>query len=175
LTPCFPCGDEDGIRNFYWKLIPARLRPESHELWIDNDIVITDRIKKIDDWLVGSTGLIGTGFNRDYGRFAKTMPDVTLAYCAGMFGLPPGFDLETKIVEVVGNRTITGFDEQGLVVRIVTGIDNFLTLEQKDMALLSERWRPKVMRGFPHGLHFARVNRFDFHHSWRAYRFVVMP
>lgn len=169
--------DEGRVRNFCWKLVPLRLRPGAHELWLDNDIILRDRLAGIDNWLTKNTGLIGTGFNSDYGRFAdklaSDLPDKE-TYCAGLFGLPPGFDFAAEVVKHI-DKPLRGFDEQGLVSLVVTSIPDFVVLGQRELALLNERWRPRGLGGHPNGLHFARANRFDDHVYWRAYKIAVTP
>jgi len=81
---------------FAWKLVPVRLRPDGHELWVDNDIVICGKIPQIDEWLQSDTGLISEGRYPNYGRFADQIPE-SLKTCAGLFGLPPYFDFAEKI------------------------------------------------------------------------------
>lgn len=168
-TFLFIDDDEGKIRNFSWKLMPPRLRIGSHELWVDNDIVIRDRVKGIDKWLEGKTSIIGKGFFPDYGRFVDKMAGKK-SYCAGLFGLPPNFDFGKSIVELCENKPLKGFDEQGLVAMVVTSFSDYIVLDSDSLALLSESWMPKGVKWYPNALHFARANRFDNHKCWRAYK-----
>lgn len=170
----FVDDDEGKVRNFCWKLMPPRLRLESHELWIDNDIIIRDRIEGIDRWLEGQTSIISRGFCHDYGRFAKSM-QFKDPCCAGFFGLPPNFDFLSEITRLCGGQPLKGFDEQGLVSVIVTSIKDYIMLSHRDLVLLSETWKPRPDFWFPKGLHFARSNRFTNHASWRIYKAGIMP
>lgn len=172
----FKDDDLGRVRNFCWKLVPARIRIESHELWIDNDIVVRGRIEGVDNWLNSNTSMISKGFNKDYGRFSEH-PDVVdkQACCAGFFGLPPNFDFLKEIKRLCGDVELEGFDEQGLVSLIVTSIDGFIILKQREMVLLSETWKPRPNFWMPNGLHFARSNRFDNHAAWKIYKKAVMP
>jgi hypothetical protein len=166
--------DEGKIRNFCWKLIPARLRPHGHELWVDNDIIFRDRLPTIDRWLMMQTVIISSGFNRDYGRFTGLLQNDE-PYCAGLFGLPPNFDFEAAIIGACGGQPLTGFDEQGLVALVVSKFFDRLVVPQEEMALLSEMWKPMGIRWFPMGLHFARANRFSDHFCWRLYKASHAP
>lgn len=76
-----------------WKLSPPRLDKESYELFIDNDVVIRERLPQIDEWLTSSKGIIseGQGRKRMYGCFDSFIPE-QIHVCAGVFGLPPFFD-----------------------------------------------------------------------------------
>ncbi len=168
--------DEGKVRNFCWKLMPTRLRLNAHELWIDNDIIIRDRIEAVDKWLNSNTSLISRGFNKDYGRFIDC--DVLLdnpACCAGFFGLPPHFDLLKELNHLIGKEPLSGFDEQGLVSLIACSFKNYYLLSHRDMVLLSEIWKPRPDFWFPSGLHFSRSNRFNDHVAWRIYKTAVMP
>lgn len=168
----FVDSDENKIRNFCWKLIPARICQESHELWIDNDIVIRDRISKLDYWLSQKTSIISTGFYRDYGMFSNLIT-AEQAYCAGFFGLPPNFDFEKEINYYCKDKILKGFDEQGLTTLIATSIKDYIVLSQQDITLFSEHWRFKTSDYAPSGFHFARANRFDWHKSWKSYKTLV--
>lgn len=173
-TFAFVDDDEGKIRNFCWKLMPPRLRLESHELWVDNDIIIRERIEGIDRWLQGSTSIISRGFCHDYGRFAKSM-QFKDSCCAGFFGLPPNFDFQSEINRLCDGKPLKGFDEQGLVSVIVTSIEGFIMLPHRDLVLLSETWKPRPDFWIPKGLHFARSNRFTNHVSWKLYKTAIMP
>ncbi len=178
IDPPFKFIDDDRGRvvNFCWKLMPPRIRPETHELWVDNDIIIRGRIKAIDDWLTKNTAIISKGFNKDYGVFKKHPLLIKQdAYCAGFFGLPPNFDFLQSIKDLCADKPLEGFDEQGLVSLIVAGFEDKIVLSHRDMVLLSETWKPKPDFWFPQGLHFARANRFDNHVSWNIYKTAIMP
>lgn len=166
--------DEGLVRNFCWKLIPPRIRIDAHELWVDNDIIIRDRIARIDQWLMTDAAIIGTGYNPDYGQFINVVKS-NYVHCAGFFGLPPDFDFQEALSVVCDGRKLTGYDEQGVVTHIVTRTKNYISLPQSDLALLSEYWSHRGVRWFPNGLHFARANRFDGHKSWKSYKLAITP
>ncbi len=148
-----------------WKLVPPRLRPDAHELWIDNDIVIMERIATIDQWLGLNTGIIssGIGRNRMYGRFDKAVPD-HLHLCAGLFGLPPQFDFERAIFWAKDELPLGGYDEQGLTTSIVTSIDGLLIVPPVDLLIVEDVAElPSIL---PKGLHFVGANRKPWHRAW---------
>jgi hypothetical protein len=165
------------VRNFFWKLIPQRLRIDAHELWVDNDIVFFDRVDVIDNWLNQSTGIISEGFNKDYGRFGSypELKNKEEAYCAGFFGLPPHFDFATEIKKLAGDEPLKNFDEQGLVSLVVSRFENYIVARPRNLVLLSETWKPQDDFWFPKGIHFARVNCCDSHVSWRTYKLLTTP
>lgn len=160
-------------KNFAWKLIPARLRPSAHELWIDNDIVIRERIAEVDTWLQSNCAIISHGHNPDYGRFSG-MVNKTL--CAGFFGLPPDFDFRSEIVRHCAGQPLWGFDEQGLVSLIVSSMEHLVVpRERLDMAgVWCPPWRARRMTP---NVHFARANQRDEpkHPAWRYYKIMMMP
>jgi hypothetical protein len=163
---------------FVWKLVPPRLRPESHELWVDNDIVIRDRIPEIDEWLKSNTGLISVGFYPDYGIF-KDRISSDFKSCAGLFGLPPNFDFEDKILEHCNGRVLQGYDEQGLVTLIVSEMEGYVRVSIDHMrSLAPERklWDyPLGMRDWPIGMHFHHTNHSGWHCPWSTYKLLTIP
>lgn len=170
----FKNTNDGKVRDFFWKLVPPRLNMFGQELWVDNDIVIRDRVNSIDTWMYANTALLGSGFNRDYGCFEEEIK-FGPAYCAGIFGLPPNFDFQSEINRWCNGREINGFDEQGLVVGIASSVNNFVCVPQNEMPLLSEHWAVRGIRNLHNGMHFARANRFDNHRSWRYYKFSTTP
>ena len=160
-------------KDFAWKIIPPRLRIEAHELWVDNDLVIRDRIPAIDDWLAINTGIISKGFSSCYGRFAdKIDPDVDC--CAGFFGLPPHFDFGAWIIEACKGEPLVEFDEQGLVVYTVSKLPDFIVVPYFNLRMWGH-WQSEFNSSFPEGIHFCGANRTDQLRSWDYYRATSMP
>jgi hypothetical protein len=156
------------INNHCWKLCPTRLRPDSHELWIDNDVIIRDRIPEIDDWLSKNVPIISTTHSQEmYGRFR---PDVSNC-CAGFFGLPPNFDFQTKLLEGCDGTPLDGFDEQGLVVSIVTKEKDWIPIHTWN--LNQTGWFAKFTMECP-GYHFIRLNT-GTNSAWESYKILSLP
>jgi len=57
-----------------WKMYPPRLRPEGHEIVLDNDVLIFSRIKEIDLFLSGNYTLMLRGRARAYGKYDHKVP-----------------------------------------------------------------------------------------------------
>jgi len=153
-----------------WKLIPPRLNPAQHELWIDNDLVLTQRIEEIDEWLSSSTGIICEGKHRLFGRYDWA---VISGYkiCAGLFGLPPYFDFATRIAQLaykLNKQPIKSFDEQGLTAAIVTEIPGFILIPRTQIELCDDLFLP----GSAVGYHFVGVNRMKRHRPWLHYKMI---
>jgi hypothetical protein len=168
-----PHRDVSVCKDFAWKIIPPRIRPESHELWVDNDLIIRDRIPDIDEWLNKSTGIVSRGFSSLYGRFASRI-DPSIDCCAGFFGLPPYFDFRARIVDLCGNEPLEEFDEQGLVVYVVSQIPGFMVVDYNYLRMWGH-WQTEFGGNFPAGIHFCGANRTDRLISWDYYRFTSLP
>jgi hypothetical protein len=152
-----------------WKLSPPRLRPNAHELWIDNDIVIRDRIPELDYWLASpeKIGIISEGRTRFYGIFNRFIPNINL--CAGFFGLPPNVDFKQIILDyckLLNGRPLGGYDEQGLVCATVTNLPTFMVVPSKSV-FIAEHDVPDPL---PPALHFVGSNRSANHAGWNKYR-----
>jgi hypothetical protein len=102
-----------------WKLYPPRIRPQSHEIFMDNDIVLCKRMKIIDEWLNASSNtLLYQGLHGFHGSYSGAIPK-GVRINSGIFGLPPNFQFGEKIAEHI--RPFSDyFDEQGLVAKILT-------------------------------------------------------
>lgn len=154
-----------------WKLSPPRLRMGSHELWIDNDLVIRQRLYSIDRWLQSETSLIsaGVGRCRMYGEFDFFVPE-GLHLCAGLFGLPPNFDFHNKIkqVSLYADQPLGGFNEQGITAAIVTGFRDFITVPLEQLWISEDHVEfPSIT---PPAIHFVGANRKSWHKGWKSYK-----
>ena len=170
---------EKNQTDYSWKLVPPRLRMDAHELWVDNDLVIRDRIPEIDQWLVSQTTMISASKEviSRYGRFTDSI-DPWIKCCAGFFGLPPGFDLEARINELC-MEPLVNYDEQGLVTKIVTGTTGWIEVDFENLKMLGS-WNPERI-GMPHrlppGVHFVGSNRAKTKEwkPWLCYKLRTMP
>ena len=163
----------EGCEDFAWKLMPPRLRIEAHELWVDNDIVIRDKIPAIDQWLGCYTGIVSRGFDSLYGRFQEKV-DPSVDCCAGFFGLPPYFDFRAHIIEICGDEPLMGFDEQGLVVYVVSNLPGRIIVPYANLRMWGH-WQTEFHSDFPEGIHFVGANRNERLLSWEYYKQVSTP
>lgn len=165
--------DVSTCKDFAWKIIPPRLRIDSHELWVDNDLIIRDRIPAIEFWLTKRTGIVSRGFSSLYGRFADRIgPSVDC--CAGFFGLPPHFDFRAKIIELCEGQPLLEFDEQGLVVYVVSTMPDYIVVPYADLRMWGH-WQTEFNGDFPAAMHFCGANRTDHLLSWDYYRITSLP
>ena len=105
-----------------WKYYPPRIRINSHELFIDNDLILLKRSKYIDDFLNDDCTL----YNEDYGRgfgnlehlIKKEFPEYKTGINSGLFGFPPDYDISDCILKHANNWN-SHFNEQGLTAYLV--------------------------------------------------------
>jgi hypothetical protein len=121
-----------------WKFCPARLNINCHEIVSDNDVVIVNKVKQIDEFLSRSDSMILVEDPIKFqGNFRHLFSDVN--YNAGFVGLPPGYDLgnEMKIIwEENGRPKVVGrSDEQGLTTAAMKK-GNFLFISKKQFTLV---------------------------------------
>jgi hypothetical protein len=101
-----------------WKLAPVRSFPESYELSLDNDVVLWALPSAMERWLTSGTlesCLLAADLRPALGQFASLGGNRALN--SGIRGLPPGFDLETRLRDTLAQSGVTlqsELDEQGL-------------------------------------------------------------
>jgi hypothetical protein len=146
--------------NSGWKLCPARININCHELWIDNDFILYKKNKHIDDWINGDYSIITEGIGRNFGIFDKFI-DNKLKICAGFFGLPPNFNFDQHIVDAFNKlniKEIGGWDEQGLVSYIVTG-NKHVVIPFSILPISTKiKINKKTINEYD-GIHFVGINR----------------
>lgn len=164
-----PPGRKNSSPGWGWKLVPPRLRIEGHELWIDNDILLRERLPTIDQWLQSDCTLISTGLHKAYGIFHDGIKD-PIPYCAGFFGLPPGLDFGERIARYC--QQIHGplgyYDEQGVTTSVVLERQHF-AIPYSDLMFIKKAQRP-----YAKGLHFVGANRHIDYHVWDHYKCSIM-
>lgn len=144
-----------------WKLCPPRLRPEAHELWLDNDIVICRRLDDIDHWLQSDATIVSEGLGRLFGRYAPLIPD-HMRLCAGFFGVPPGYDLSALMSALATFQPLVEWDEQGLTCACLVAHPHCIVTQQVVICETKSADAP--------ALHFVGVNRAERHPGWSHYR-----
>lgn len=155
-----------------WKLFPPRLRIDSHEIFIDNDMIICGRIPQITEFLSAKRPFCYGNYDErpfPYGSFAKLFTKTSgpqFKLNSGIFGLPPGYDFEKDLVYNIERSQLSEwgyFDEQGLVATCLLDKDPiFIGLED-----VSNCWlKFEIGR---HGFHFCGHNAEELG-LWRRYR-----
>jgi len=156
-----------------WKLYPPRLFPDDHELCIDNDIVFLDPIQEIDRFYTGDCTLVLEGSSRTYGRFERCVP-VGYQINSGVYGMPPGFNLQKYIDFFVreeweenayGQHAASKtFDEQGLVAVSLLSYGKFVIIPQQTLTNCEHHLVPGK------ALHFVSLNRNELHEPFRIFK-----
>jgi len=155
-----------------WKLYPPRLDVHRHEILIDNDIILEERIPEIDLFLESSQHcLLLEGEARTYGKFQRHVP-ANLKVNSGIFGMPPGFDFEPFVelysaqgweVNALGTHAASKtFDEQGLVA-LVLGSQRHFMIPNTTVTNCEKRWEKAK------GMHFIGLNRTEKHQPYREF------
>lgn len=154
-------SEKHGNTGSAWKLLPPRLNINTHELWLDNDIVLFEKIPLIDEWLKTNYFLGLNGKNRIYGEYDKMIPK-NLKICAGLFGLPPNFDFHQEIIEKskILKEPLGYYNEQGLVANILASKETIF-IPQHILKNLEPR---DEYNDYP-GIHFVGANRKQ-HKAW---------
>lgn len=162
-----------GVADHFWKLCPVRLRPEAHEVWVDNDIVIRERIPEVDSFLTQNTAMISQAWGREkYGRFDPIVPKTEpWTCCAGFFGLPPHFPFKEKCLDLCDGEPLQGFDEQGMVASIVTSTENWIPIQS--WHLRQEGWWEPI-REITKSTHFIRLNT-GTNSAWETHKLLTHP
>lgn len=147
----FLCFDP---KNTAWKIHPPRLRFDSHEIFIDNDLILYEKIPIIEDFLNSNEIIFCTeAYKRCYGQY-DSFVNSHLKLNTGLFGLPPYFDFGEKIKEKCFFDWDNWFDEQGLLASI------FVDHHDLRMIKLEEVWVcVDEMKMGKYGIHFGGLNR----------------
>jgi hypothetical protein len=155
-----------------WKLYPPRLRTDTYEIVIDNDIVLYHPLELIEEFLKYDFVFVTEAIERSNGRydpFVKSSVNVN----TGMYGMPPGYNLQRRINEILTSKIVKDWqnhlDEQGLLALIFTEDKcRFITLDQ--IAVCSPNYPYKYGSK---GMHFVGVNR-GFEDYWQQYAANVL-
>ena len=136
-----------------WKLYPPRIRLTQHEIFLDNDVVIYKKIPLIDEFLKSKKITFATeAKKRNYGNFDKAIPEKTLIN-TGLFGLPPYFDIKSKINEILKDGWNNWYDEQGLIASILFKENNFKIISINDIFVCFDE-----LKFGQYGIHFVGLN-----------------
>lgn len=157
-----------------WKVCPPRLRMETHEIVMDNDIVLLKKFRQIDEFLASSDkALILEEPIRFYGRYDCLFASGEANMNSGFMGLPPGFDFGAEIQKNWSKfgqySNLTQADEQGLLTYSLSQIPNIRVRKEQMIELLHRDYRAKIT-GDEEGIHFTQANRAPNHFAWGKYQ-----
>lgn len=157
-----------------WKVCPPRMRMDSHEIVMDNDIVLLKKFPQIDHFLkMKNMALILEEPIRFYGRYDSLFPANQPFLNSGFMGFPPGYDFGAEIYRVwEENGKFTGLsqaDEQGLLTHTLSRIPSVRVKKEQMKELLARDFRQSIT-GDEEGLHFTQANRIGSHLWWNKYK-----
>jgi hypothetical protein len=160
-----------------WKACPGRMRMETHEIVIDNDIVILQKIKPIEEFLNQTDKvLILEEPIRFYGRYDHLFPDKEPYLNSGLMGFYPGFDFGKSIRtawEQNGKfNNISQADEQGLLMYALSRSPS-VRIDKKEIVEILARDFQQKPTGKEGGIHFTQANRLPNHRAWGVYQKLV--
>jgi hypothetical protein len=150
-----------------WKLYPPRFSLGTHELILDNDVVLQTIPPLIDSWLGQERLLCSEAYKRNYGQFDGYIPSQVMIN-TGVLGLPPKFDFRGELLRIIQQAGVTlwetHFCEQGCVSSVFCKY-NFLQLTLNDISvgIPENPFDPGL-----HGIHFVGLNA-GWSTWWRQY------
>ena len=160
-----------------WKVCPARMRMETHEIVMDNDVILLQKFHQIDEFLSQKDkALCLEEPIRFYGRY-DCLCGVEPPYLnSGFMGFPPGYDFGSAIFEtwVKHGRymNLSQADEQGLLTYTLSQHPHIRIHTDQMKEVLHRDFRTEVT-GREEGLHFTQSNRIPNHHAWKKYQEVI--
>lgn len=155
-----------------WKLYPPRLDSTRHEMVIDNDIIIEERIEEIDRFFNSDSTLLLEDVTRTYGQFENYVPP---EYCinSGIYGMPPEFNLQKYIdfyikkweINALGEHSESKtFDEQGLIAISLLNYPSFAIIPETSVTICEREFKKSK------GMHFIGLNRRRHHRPFQLYQ-----
>jgi hypothetical protein len=160
-----------------WKACPARMRMDTHEIVMDNDIVLLQKLKPIQDFLASKDKvLILEEPIRFYGRYDHLFPKSEPYLNSGLMGFYPGYDFGRAIRnawEHNGRFTnISQADEQGLLMYALSQSPSVRIDKNLIVEILARDFQQKPT-GKEGGIHFTQSNRLPNHRAWGLYQQLV--
>lgn len=162
-----------------WKICPPRIDINTHEIIMDNDVIITKRLKKIDDFLLSNQILILEDLIEYYGIY-KTHFNQKQYFNSGLMGLPPNYDFGKNILETYQKHkkpnSFQNGDEQGLLMLTLLSEPNIIIntkeiVELHSFKCLSCQENKTYQFGSGEfGLHFVEANRILKHLHWNKFK-----
>jgi hypothetical protein len=166
-----------------WKLCPPRMRIDSYEIIMDNDIVFFESINQIEEFLVSSRPMLLRENIRWLGIYDNLFAPNEI-FNSGFVGLPPGFDYQSKLRKAWKDNgslcKLTYADEQGLITYVLKQ-ENPIIINPEDIIELHQLGLAADFNGSlcyskynftekNKAAHFVQGNRNFPHHSWCKYK-----
>ena len=153
-----------------WKLIPAQVWTDRHELALDNDCILWDQPVALRQFLArGDATLMAEDVDRCLGQFQDEAA-VSGAVNSGIRGLPPGFALAPALGRVLAEHESlllqSELDEQGLQAAALHRGSPCLLVTKEEVSICSPFW-PRQPELGSCGAHFVGLN--SRHLPWNYY------
>ena len=193
-----PSGRTREASGSFWKICPPRLAMDTHEIILDNDVIVRKRFSEIDEFLASDKTLVLEEDTSYHGRyFFLFNPDEK--FNSGILGYPPGYDMQQEICkywrELGAFKVLNGGgDEQGLVTYTILQHPHIVIPKEKIVQVFAEGkcvhavnrvyWDKKYkcwthgfkqiekvhyeVTGKEEGFHFCEANRLQ-HGSFESY------
>lgn len=160
-----------------WKLCPARMRMESHEIVMDNDIILLKKFPQIDEFLNSNEKVLMLEEPiRFYGRYDCLFGADDTYLNSGLMGFPPGYDYGAEVynnwVQYGKYMNISQADEQGLLMYTLNKMPSVRVKKDQMIQVLHRDFKTNIT-GHEEGIHFTQSNRIPNHLSWQKYQQVV--
>lgn len=157
-----------------WKVCPARMRMETHEIVMDNDVILLNKFPQIDEWLDQTEkGLVLEEPIRFYGRYDALFPPDEPCLNSGFMGFPPGYDFGSAIMDnwVRHGRymNLSQADEQGLLTYSLNQQPNIRVHNTQMIEILARDYNAEIS-GSDYAYHFTQANRIPHHIAWEKYK-----
>jgi hypothetical protein len=168
-----------------WKLTPPAIRPYSHELTLDNDLILLRRSKLIEKFLDSNDISImaeSNNFPRVYGRFVDFKNKYPSMVNSGVIGVPPSININELFEKYVQNVNFkdgvlcpitNGIwiheDIQGLIGNILNDNSVLKIFKLRDIPIFHAKDEPIDDISNVDGIHFVGINRDD-HRMWRNFK-----
>jgi hypothetical protein len=150
--------DQHKAEGVGWKFAPLRLSPRGLELALDNDCILWDLPKAVSKWLqTPGSFLFAEDVQACFGQFSEMCG--LAPRNSGIRGLPPGFDLEQAMIEVLRKNRFTlssELDEQGLQTAVMQAHNPFV-VDTQDVSICSP-FPPHIPNLGRCGAHFVGLN-----------------
>tara|TARA_Y100000034_G_C6902941_1_gene418082 strand:+ start:3173 stop:3901 length:729 start_codon:yes stop_codon:yes gene_type:complete len=156
-----------------WVMYPPRLSLDTHEIFLDNDLILTDRLPQIDSFLKSDNKILVTqGCKRAYGPFGHMIPK-RVKLNTGFMALPPGYDFAAKLRRTIKKARLRRWsghhDSQGiLVAALIKEKPEIIPISDIAISPLGRLIRGKC------GIHFIKLNGTDKHKGWTQYRAEIL-
>jgi hypothetical protein len=156
-----------------WKVCPPRMRMDTHEIVVDNDVVILKKFCQLEEWLRQKEKvLILEEPIRFYGRYDHLFAQKPPFLNSGFMGYPPSYNFGEKINyywEKFGSfENLSQADEQGLLMYVLSQ-EPSMRIHQHQMVECLHRDYKTKMTGNEESFHFVQSNRIPNHHLWNKY------